>query len=149
LVERLGSLPDGHSFANLVRRRADVQSYRVHPGVVAELAKDARVSLGGAQALAALDGLAEGPAPLLAYVDAGEGARLVARYRAKLDPAGNVQLAMIPPGVPVVFRPEPGKLTSASVTYTDAIAAEDARARWLANEWFHRVKESLTAGQPN
>jgi hypothetical protein len=56
---------------------------------------------------------------------------------------------MIPSDVPVVFLPQPGKLTSASVTYTDALAADDARARGLASEWFRHVKESLRTCQPN
>ncbi|HUB69573.1 MAG TPA: hypothetical protein VL984_04055 [Acidimicrobiales bacterium] len=80
-------------------------------------------------------------------MDAGEGARLIAQYHAKPDPVGNVQLAMIPHDVPVALLPEPGKLTSASVTYTDALAADDARARGLAGEWFRQVKESLRTGQ--
>jgi hypothetical protein len=149
LAERLGNLPDEHSFLNLVRRRADIQSYRVHPGVVVELAKDARISIGGAKALAALEGIAEGSAPLVAYVDASEGPHVIAKYRAKPDPMGNVQLAMTPRNVPVVLLPKPGKFTSASVTYTDALASDDARARGLASQWFCRIKESLKTGQPN
>ena len=148
LAEHLAKLPDEQAFWNLVRRRAEVQPYRVHPGVVAELARDASVSLGGARALAALDGISEGSAPLLAYVDASDAARLITHYRAKPDPAGNVHLALIPPDVPVGFRPEPGKLTSASVTYTDALAADDARARGLAGQWLRQVRELLHVASP-
>lgn len=147
LAKRLASLPaDVTSFSNMLRRRADVRTYWAHPGVITELANDARVSLGGARALAALEGLAEGSAPLLGYIDANEASHVVAKYRAKPDPAGNVQLALIAWDVPAVLRPEPGKLTFASVTYTDALEADDARARWLGGQWLRQLRACLDLG---
>jgi hypothetical protein len=148
LVERALHLPDERAFVNLVRRRADFRTYWAHPGVIQELAGEPRVSVGGARALAVLEGLAVGPSPLLVYLAQPEAARLIAKYRAKPDLAGNLEIALVPLEVPEVLRPEPGKFTSASVTYTDAMGADDARARGSARAWYRKVKKALSTVAP-
>lgn len=144
LSKHLLRLSDEQAFVNLVRRRAQVRRYWAHPGVVGELAQEPSASLGGAKALAALEGIAEGSSPLLVYVAESDGSALVAKYHARPDPTGNVELALVPSNVPEALRPEPGKLTSASVTYTDALGADDARARESARVWYRKVNKALS-----
>jgi hypothetical protein len=113
--------------------------------VLEELADDESVAIGGARALARVAGLSEGSEPLTFYVNASQKQDLVARYRAKPDPSGNVQFAVIPASVPNEFRPPLGQITSASVTYIDAIATADARARACASDWIQHVRAPLVA----
>jgi hypothetical protein len=137
-------LADDATLSRWLSHRARSERYRVHPGVLGELAEDRRVSVGGAKALAAIGGLAEGSEPLTLYVDAADKDKVVADFGASRDEAGNVHFAVIAHDVPLQVRPQPGKPASVALAHVDALASPDARARSIASEWLRSVRKPLT-----
>jgi excisionase family DNA binding protein len=136
----LADLPDGPVLASLLRGRAQRQLMRAHPGVLDRLAVDGRVRPGAGRAAAARGaGLAAGGRELL-YISAADVADVRDQYRLQPDPAGNVELAVIPAAVPDELMPAPGEPVPLSVAWVDLLEDPDARASQAARDWVNRMR---------
>lgn len=124
-----------------LQHRAGRRRVWVHPGLLDRLASDARVRPGGGFAAAAHGlGIASAP-PRRFYVDARAADGIIADYRARDDPAGQVELMVVPndiaPGLLAGVGPVP-----AAVALADLLESDDARERQAAAERFERVAVS-------
>jgi excisionase family DNA binding protein len=136
----LASLPDGPTLASLLRGRAQRRLMRAHPGVLDRLRGDIRIWPGAARAAAAQGaGLAAGGRELL-YVAAVAFTEVRDKYRLQPDPAGNLELAVIPPDVPAELMPAPGQPMPLSVAWVDLLEDPDARASGAARDWVDRMR---------
>ncbi|MDQ1743998.1 MAG: hypothetical protein QOE23_2337 [Pseudonocardiales bacterium] len=136
----LADLPDGPTLASLLRGRAQRQLMRAHPGVLDRLAADGRVRPGAGRAAAARGaGLAAGGRELL-YVSAADLAEVRDRYRLRPDPAGNVELAVIPADIPAELMSAAGEPVPLSVAWVDLLEDPDARASGAARDWVDRMR---------
>lgn len=139
----LADLPDGPALASLLRGRARRELMRAHPGVLARLAADGRVRPGAGRAAAARGaGLAAGGRELL-YVCAADVDDVLEKYRLQPDPAGNIELAVIPADVPDELVPAPGEPVPLSVAWVDLLEDPDARASGAARDWVNRVRSAV------
>jgi excisionase family DNA binding protein len=140
LRSMLADLPDGPTLASLLRGRAQRRLERAHPGVLDRLAADRRVRPGAGRAAAARGaGLAAGGRDLL-YVSAADLAEVRDAYRLQSDPAGNVELAVIPAGVPAELIPASGEPVPLSIAWVDLLEDPDARASGAARDWVDRMR---------
>lgn len=139
----LADLPDGPTLASLLRGRAQRQLMRAHPGILDRLIADYRVRPGAGRAAAARGaGLAAGGRELL-YVCAADVADVRDRYRLRPDPAGNVELAVIPAGVPDELVPTPGEPVPLSVAWVDLLEDPDRRASGAAWDWVEGMRSTV------
>jgi excisionase family DNA binding protein len=133
---RLHALLDGappvESWSRWLRRRAAIRRVWMHEGVLERFSQDQRVSVTGDHA-AALGGvgIAAGPGRRF-YVAAAEVTTLVQRYRAQDAVDGQVELLVVPPGVPAGMRPSPGQPVPPVVALVDLLDSPDARQHGIA-----------------
>jgi excisionase family DNA binding protein len=131
----LADLPDAPTLASLLRGRAQRELVRAHPGVLDRLVADGRVRPGAGRAAAARGASLAGGGRDLLYIAAADVADVRDTYRLRPDPAGNVELAVIPYEVPEELVPAPGQLVPLSVAWVDLIEDPDARASGAARDW--------------
>lgn len=110
-------------------RRATPSIHRAHPGVLARLREDGRVSVGGAWA-AASAGFDISPGDTLdLYVRGEAAAALREQYRTVPDPSGNLVIRCVAEAVPPTVSPTGGSPVPALVVALDLAESPDARAR--------------------
>jgi hypothetical protein len=143
----LEDLPDDAKLASLLRKRADVRRIRAHPGVVDRLRDDPRVHVGGAQAVIASGADLTAGGRLLLYVAEPNFDGLARDFRLGDDPAGNVDMAVIPDSVDDHLLPRGGEPVPAAVAWVDLLDDLDSRARSAAHDWLRRQRATLT-GKP-
>lgn len=105
---------------------------------------DKGVSIGGGHAVASLGGGVAAAGRYRVYVPADRSDGYLHRYRLKDDIEGNVDVAIIPPGVDPELRPEPGKFVPLPVAWADLLDDSDSRARNAAPDWVSRLPRSLS-----
>lgn len=119
--------------------RARRHTLWAHPGVLAKLVADRRVSLGGVAAVGA-EGLVGGQVDL--YVRETELHALRDAFALRHDPDGNVVVHVVPGAVPEALGPRPGQLVPPVVAAADLLETGDPRDRVaamsiLAGAWRH------------
>lgn len=141
----LEDLPDDARLAALLRKRAAVRRIRAHPGVVDRLLDDPRVHVGGAQAVVASGAdLTAGGRPVL-YIAEPDFDGLARDFRLADDPAGNVDVAVIPDSVDADLLPRGGEPVPAAVAWVDLLDDLDSRARSAAHDWLRRQRATVAA----
>ncbi len=144
LAARLRALPEDERLVASLRRRADFRRESVHPGVLARMERDDLVSVGGSTALAGCGaGVAEGAGARILYVAASDVERLLVRYKARPDSAGNVSVAVVPSEVPYLWAPIPGQPVVRAGAMIDVLGEPDARSRYLAASWLRVLRDGL------
>lgn len=78
------------------------------------------------------------------YVPADESDAYLRRYRLADDVEGNIDVAVIPPGVDPELRPPPGEFVPLAVAWADLLDDPDSRARNAARGWVSRLPRSLS-----
>ena len=129
----LAAAPPVASWDHWLAARAERRPVWAHPGVVDALRGDRRVHPGGVAVAAGRIGFgsAGDERPVL-YVAAIDVAGVVSDYQLEAVPDGQVDLRVIPSGVPAAVRPAPGAGVPLAVALVDIVASADARSRYLA-----------------
>jgi hypothetical protein len=122
---------DPRLWAAKLGRRSQNRRFWAHPGTVAALEADTRVSHSGADLIrdAALS-----PARRDAevYLRQADLPALIAQYRLRPDPAGTVVIHVIPDAVPAELGPLHGEPVPVLVAATDLLDDDDPRLRAVA-----------------
>lgn len=103
-----------------------------HPGVMARMASDERLRLGGSAAAAAHAIDAADPQARRWYIDADDLDVVLGEYRLKRDNSSELDLMVIPDVVPVELRPATGQPVPLAVALVDLLESPDARERHAA-----------------
>jgi excisionase family DNA binding protein len=127
----IAALPDPEAdiapWRRILASRGQSRRMRMHPGVIARLEADPRVSPGGSDAVSPGDGLTRCQ-PVL-YVREQDAAPLISRYRMRDDSGGQVTLVIVPAAVPDALAPHPGKPVTAPAAAADLLGENSSRAR--------------------
>lgn len=132
-LQVLKAMPDPASSPErwhaLLASRARVQRMWAHPGLVSRLIDDPKVSEGGDRAAARIgEGLSETGVRDV-YVADEHAERIVASYRLRPDPDGQVMLHVVPSSVPRDLMAVGSGVVPAAVAAADLLDEDDPRAR--------------------
>jgi len=146
----LASLPDpvvdSRPWHRLLSARGRVRHLWVHPGVLDRLARDPKVSRGGAGAvLSGQDGLTAQSGRLELYVSEADAEELIHQYRMREDRDGQVRLVIVPSSIPHELAPGGGDPVSAPAAVSDLLEEDDPRARYAAAVQLHSYQDALRA----
>lgn len=145
LRARLADLAPAGELARALRGRAQRHRVAAHPGLVRRILADPRVRPGGAAAAAEQGmGIAAGSAAPLAYLSAHDEPGLRAEFMLNDDPAGNLDLAVIPGDVAQKLS-DWGRPMPPIVAAIDLLDDPDARSRDVAQAWIHRLRGKLAS----
>lgn len=129
----------------LLASRGHRERMWAHPGLLPRLIDDPQVTLGGSTAAArAGDGLSDIPERDL-YVDEGDARQVIARYRLRPDPDGQVRLHVVPASVPRELSPGHAQRMPAAAAAADMLDEEDPRARRSAQLQLRAMLDALLA----
>lgn len=120
------------------RRRAAVQRYRVHRGLLDRLASDPATVRSGISAAADYSADILGGRELEGYVGAGALRSLERRYALADDSAGNVLLHVVEDGSRLARR---GEVMSPVVVALDLMESVDARSRRAGRQLLERLRD--------
>jgi excisionase family DNA binding protein len=138
----LAGAPPAERWDQWLRHRAKKQRVWVHPGILRRLEGDDRLHVSGARALAAAGvGIAE-DGRQRHYIQAGDVAALVAEYHARPSNDGQVELMIVPDGVPHVLG-GPGAPVHPVLAFVDLLGSSDARARHAAVSALDAARQRL------
>lgn len=137
VLRLLASMPDPAAdlgpWCRLLSARGQVRQLWVHPGVLARLASDPKVSRGGAEAVpSGHGGLTPRPGRLELYVSEADANDLIRQYRMREDRNGQVRLVIVPSGIPSELVPGGGAPVVAPAAASDLLEEGDPRARYAA-----------------
>lgn len=150
ILRLLASLPDpvadARPWRRLLSARGQVRRLWAHPGILDRLARDPRVSRGGAGAAPAThDGLTARPGRLELYVSEADAEGLIHQYRMRDDSDGQVHLVVMPSGVPPGLAPGGGAPVAAPAAASDLLEEDDPRARHAAAVQLQSYQNALRA----
>jgi hypothetical protein len=119
-----------------------------HPGLLPKLCSDDRISVGGDRAAAHVgEGLSKtGGCDL--YVAGSDVKDIVARYRLRPDPDGQVRLHVVPEGVPRELIPGGPGLVLPAAGAADLLDENDPRARRSALLQLSSMCAALASRRP-
>ena len=120
------------------RRRAAVQRYRVHPGMLDELASDPAVVRSGISAAADYSADILGGRELEGYADGSALRSLEQRYALAKDSSGNVLLHVVEDESRLTRR---GNVMSPVVVALDLMESVDARSRRAGQQLLERLRD--------
>ncbi len=116
----------------LLASRGRAERMWAHPGLLSRLSDDERVGVGGDRAAAHVgEGLSKVQVSDV-YVAEPDVEELVADYRLRPDPDGQVRLHVVPESVPPELIPGPAGLVHPAAAAADLLDENDPRARRLA-----------------
>jgi excisionase family DNA binding protein len=150
VLRLLASLPDpvndARPWQRLLSARGRIRHLWVHPGVFDRLARDPKVSRGGAGAvLSGQDGLTVQPGRLELYVSEADAEDLIRQYRMREDRDGQVRLVIVPSSIPPGLVPGGGDPVAAPAAVSDLLEEDDPRARYAAAVQLHSYQDALRA----
>lgn len=150
VLRLLASLPDpvidAGPWRRLLSARGQERRLWVHPGVFDRLAKDSKVSRGGAEAVpSGQDGLTMHPGRLELYVSEADAEDLIHQYRMREDRDGQVRLVIVPSSIPPGLAPGGGGPVAAPAAVSDLLEEDDPRARYAAAVQLHSYQDALRA----
>jgi excisionase family DNA binding protein len=135
---------DPERWRALLASRGPVQRMWAHPGVMPRLIEDPQVSAGGDLAAARLgEGLSKARVRDL-YVAEQDAERVVAGYRLRPDPDGQVSLHVVPSGVPEGLIAVRDGMIPAAAAAADLLDEDDPRARRAALRQLHAMVKAVT-----
>lgn len=148
VLRLLASMPDPVTdvgpWCRLLSARGQVRQLWVHPGVLDRLAKDPKVSRGGAEAIpAGHDGLTVRPGRLELYVSEAHVDDLINQYRMHEDSEGQVHLVIVPSSIPPELRPSGSVPVAVPAAASDLLEEGDPRARYAATIQLQSHQDAL------
>jgi excisionase family DNA binding protein len=136
--------PSVEELESLLRRRARTHRYWIHPGLVAQVFTDPRVSAGRARAAAAY-GLDVNPGEdALGYVAATDLADVEAEYALEPDLDGPLELRAYEPQLSET-TPSGGMPVPVAAAVFDLLESDDVRLQRIARNWLDRALPGATA----
>ena len=150
VLHLLASIPDpvidARPWRRLLSARGRVRHLWVHPGVFDRLARDPKVSRGGAEAvLSGQDGLTAQPGRLELYVSEADAEDLIRQYRMREERDGQVRLVIMPSSIPSELAPGGGDPVAAPAAVSGLLEEDDPRARYAAAVQLHSYQAALRA----
>ena len=132
----------------LLASRGPARCMWAHPGVLARLKDDPRISVGGAEAaIPAGDGLS-GTSRLDLYVGEADLGHVIADYRLRPDADGQVTMHIVPASVPPDLVPPCGAPVPAAAAAADLLEEDDARAADAALRQLRVMRDAVVGGEP-
>src|SRR6266852_7560321 len=114
-----------------------------HPGLLPRLINDPQVRVGGSVAAARVgEGLSDLPERDL-YLAESDVQQIVAKYRLRPDPDGQVRLHIVPASVPQELRPGHAEQLPAAAAAADLLDEDDPRACRSAQLQLHAMLTAL------
>ncbi len=136
--------PSVEELESLLRRRARTHRYWIHPGLVAQVFTDPRVSAGRARAAAA-HGLDVNPGEdALGYVAATDLADVEAEYALEPDLDGPLELRAYEPQLSGT-TPSGGMPVPVAAAVFDLLESDDVRLQRIARDWLERALPAAAA----
>jgi len=127
----------------LLASRSRVERMWAHPGLVSRLIEDPQVSEGGGRAAARIgEGLSETGVRDV-YVADEHAERIIASYRLRPDPDGQVMLHVVPSSVPQDLMAARSGVVPAAAAAADLLDEDDPRARRSALRQLSAMREAL------
>jgi excisionase family DNA binding protein len=136
--------PSVEELESLLRRRARPHRYWIHPGLLAQVFTDPRVSAGRARAAAAY-GLDVSPGDdALGYVAESDRADVEAQYALEPDLNGRLELRGYQPQ-PAGTTPLGGMPVPVAAAVFDLLESDDVRLQRVARNWLDRALPAAAA----
>lgn len=133
---------DPERWRALLASRGRAERVWAHPGLLSRLIEDPQVSAGGDRAAARIgEGLSQA-AVRDVYVAEPNAERIIASYRLRPDPDGQVMLHVVPSSVPKDLTAIHGGLVPAAAAAADLLDEGDPRARRSALRQLHAMFEA-------
>jgi hypothetical protein len=127
----------------LLASRGRIERMWAHPGLVSRLVEDPQVSEGGDRAAARIrEGLSETGVRDV-YIADEHVERIVASYRLRPDPDGQVMLHVVPSSVPQDLMAVGGGVVPAAAAAADLLDEDDPRARRSALRQLSAMLEAV------
>jgi excisionase family DNA binding protein len=131
----------------LLASRGPVQRMWAHPGILARLKDDPRISVGGAEAaMQAGDGLSATSRVDL-YVGEADLEHVIAEYRLRPDADGEVTIHVVPASVPPDLVPRRGVPVPVAAAAADLLEEDDARANDAALRQLRAMRNAVVHGE--
>ncbi len=136
--------PGIEELQSLLRRRARSHRYWLHPGLLAQVFADPRVSAGRARAAAAYGLDVSSGDDALAYVAESDLAGVEARYALEPDLNGLLELRIYEPQ-PAGTSPLAGAPVPVAAAVFDMLESDDVRLQQIARNWLNHALPAAAA----
>jgi excisionase family DNA binding protein len=127
----------------LLASRSHAERMWVHPGILPRLIEEPQVRVGGSAGAAHIgEGLSQ-PGLRDLYVDQPDVKHVIASYRLRPDPEGQVMLNVVPSSVPQELLRPLGRSVPVAAAAADLLDEDDPRASRSARLQLHAMHDAL------